>query len=232
VNPGRDCQRVSLTTDTKRRLWSESGGYCQNPSCAKPLFVDDSDTDFAEMAHIIPASAGGPRDVPMSNISPLERAHHRNIVVLCANCHTIVDKDPQRHPADLMTQWKERHQHLLEQAIGTPAYSSRRDTRASIAPLLAANKLIHQRYGPQAGEFSDSTAQQWTRHVRTTILPNSRAILRTLEKNRHLLSADEINTLDKFALHLLELEHRHLLGDWTAGSIRFPSAIECILEDD
>ena len=121
----RTCSRVALSNEDERRLWSESGGYCQNRACGRYLFADGSAVDFAEMAHIIPASTGGPRDVPAEEFPASERAQHDNIVVLCATCHTIVDKDPASYPARLMREWKEPHRDALERAFGTPTYSSR-----------------------------------------------------------------------------------------------------------
>jgi hypothetical protein len=129
-----------------------------------------------------------------------------------------------------MRQWKQRHRDLLERALGTPTYSGRAQARRHIAPLLAANRLIHVRYAPRPGEFSDAAAEQWHRHLRATILPNNRIILRVLERNRHLLTADELDTVDMFALHVRELEYRHLLNDWTAGSTRFPDRLSSILD--
>jgi hypothetical protein len=224
------CGRVALTTETKRRLWSESAGYCLNPSCAQYLFADGSDADFAEMAHIIPASTGGPRDIPTSELSGMDRAHHSNIAVLCANCHTIVDKDPGAYPSGLMIEWKRRHQVLFEQVLGAPIYASRSAALDRIAPLLAANRLIYERYGPKNDEFSESKVEQWRRHVRDTIVPNNRTILRVLENNKALLLGDEAETVSLFQLHVREFEYRHILNDWTAGSSRFPEGMKSILD--
>jgi hypothetical protein len=226
----RTCGRVALSTESKRRLWSESGGYCQNPSCARALFADGSDIDFAEMAPIIPATTHGRRDVPVDELSAQERAHHTNIVVLCANCHTVVDKDPDSHPAELMRKSKQRHKDLLERVLGTPRYSDRREARQHIAPLLEENGLIHRLYAPRPGAFSEAAAERWRGHMMARIIPNNRTIRRVLERNRHLLTGDELDTLAMFALHALELEHRHLLNDWTAESTRFPERMSSILD--
>jgi hypothetical protein len=228
----RTCGRVALSTESKRRLWSESGGYCQNPSCSNQLFVEGSNVDFAEMAHIISASTKGPRDVPVDHVSEQERAHPDNIVVLCANCHRVVDKDPESHPAELMREWKRRHKDLLEQALGTPRYSDRRQASQHIAPLLEESGQIHRRYAPRPGTFSEAAAEHWRRHLITTIIPNNRVILRVLNSNRHLLTRNEGHTVAMFALHARELEHRHLLNDWTAESSRFPERLNSILDLD
>ena len=45
------CERLPLSTPTKRRLWAEPGEYCQRPEYPNLLSPDDGDIDFAEMAH-------------------------------------------------------------------------------------------------------------------------------------------------------------------------------------
>lgn len=206
------CQRLTLSAHTKRMLWSESGGYCQRPQCAEFLFADDGDVDFAEMAHIVAATTGGPRDVPVIHLSDEERAHHSNIAVLCANCHTVVDKDPDDHPIVLMRQWKTRHQDKLRQAFGTPEFESRAQARAHVEPLLAQNRAVFDTYGPRQDDFSEERAALWRRHAVQTVVPNNAAVLRAVRQNRGLLSPAERDAADLFAIHVGELEARHVLG--------------------
>lgn len=223
------CRRLRLSTSTKRRLWSESGGYCQNPSCRCQLFTGESDADFAEMAHIIPASIGGPRDVPTTSMPLDQRAHHSNIVVLCANCHTVADKEPAAHPETLMRVWKNQHAALIAEALGTPTFTGRDQARRYIERPLAENRAIHENYAPAQGEFSDARANRWHNHVVRTIIPNNALIRRALTAHSHLLDDVEKRTVDRFVLHSSELEHRHLLNDWTAGASRFPDGLHTIL---
>jgi hypothetical protein len=230
--PRKTCERLPLSDATKRRLWSESGGYCANPECEVFLFDTDADIDFAEMAHIIAASSGGPRDVDVSQLSEEERAHHGNVVVLCASCHTKVDKAPDTYPIELLKQWKVRHEDMLQRVFGTPEFSTREEARAYVAPLLEENRVIFAQYGPIRGEFSESRAGQWRRHVIATIVPNNAAIGRVLKQNRSLLGPQERGVADLFAIHALEFAARHLLNDWTAGSTRFPEGMETIFEGD
>ena len=224
------CQRLTLSAHTKRMLWSESGGYCQKPQCAEFLFADDGDVDFAEMAHIVAATTGGPRDVPAIHLSDEERAHHSNIAVLCANCHTVVDKDPDNHPIVLMRQWKTRHQDKLRQAFGTPEFESRAQARAHVEPLLAQNRAVFDTYGPRQDDFSEERAALWRRHAVRTVVPNNAAVLRVVRQNRGLLSPAERDAADLFAIHVGELEARHVLGEWPAGTQRFPDGMATIFE--
>lgn len=217
---------------TKRVLWSESGGYCQNPACAVLLFDGGSDVDFGELAHIVAATSGGPRDVLVAELSAERRAHHDNVVLLCANCHTVVDKAPERYPAEQMRQWKARHREKLKTAFGTPKFATRVEARAHVELLLAANRVVHRRYGPVDDEFSEERAALWRRHVIGTVIGNNAAVDRVLRVNRDLLTSAERDVVDLFAVHVREFEARHLLGDWSAGTLRFPKMMDRLFEED
>ncbi|MFE5501347.1 HNH endonuclease [Amycolatopsis japonica] len=226
-------KRLPLTTQVKNLLWSESGGYCQNPKCRVELHlvVDGDRRHQAEFAHIIPAHTGGPRDVDDPTLSDYERAQPENILVLCPSCHTMIDKAPAAFPAAMLREWKQHSQRARTQAFGTPVFDARADARGHIEPLLEANKAVFDRYGPRAGDFDDDRADQWQRHVAGTIIPNNQQLQRVLHANRHLLTGEEKATFHTWAIHAKEFEERHLKGDWTAGSTRFPSAMATILED-
>lgn len=227
---GETCKRVPLTEATKRRLWGESGGYCSNPQCVAVLFDEAADVDFAEMAHIIAASTGGPRDVESAQFSGENRAHHSNVVVLCANCHTKVDKAPNAYPVEVLRDWKKKHEETLQRVFGTPQFPTREAARAFVTPLLEGNRAIFDQYGPAPGQFSEARAAQWHRHVIITIVPNNAAIGRVLKQNRALLGPQERRVADIFDIHAQELAARHLLGDWTSGSTRFPEEMSTIFE--
>jgi hypothetical protein len=221
--------RVRLSEHAKRQLWSESAGYCQNPACRNYLFAEEADVDFAEMAHVIPASPGGPRDLPINEVSLQARASPENIVVLCANCHTVVDKAPGLYAAEVMLEWKRRHIELLRTMFGTPQFDSRAEARRYIEPLMDANHAVHVQYGPTGDPYVMGNPELWQKHALTTIIPNNREIQRVLNANRHLLTDAEKQTVALFNLHIEQFERRHVLGDWTAGTERFPDAMQTVL---
>lgn len=224
------CGRLALSVPTKRRLWAESGGYCQNPECAIFLFTEE-ETDFAEMAHVIAASEGGPRDKPNIELSDEDRALPANIAVLCANCHTKVDKAPATYTAEMMHIWKENSANDIRALRGTPQFSTRSEARAHIELRLDENRAIFNSYGPSPEHNNDARASQWRRHVVRTIIPNNAQVHRVLKKNRDLLKARERETADLFSIHVTEFAARHILGDWAAGGTRFPDGMTTILED-
>ena len=70
--------RANPSANTRIRLFANSAGYCQNPACARALFVETAKGDavhFAEMAHLFAASNVGPR--ANTNLSEEGAAHMR-----------------------------------------------------------------------------------------------------------------------------------------------------------
>lgn len=224
--------RVRLTEYDKRRLWSESGGYCHDPACAAFLFGEDADADFGELAHIIPASPGGPRDVPIDEMSIPSRADHSNVLLLCANTHTVVDKAPDKYPVDLLRSWKDRHIDRLTALFSAPRFDTRSDALAHIEPLMMRNQAVHEHYGPTANPYASGQPALWRRQARSTIVPNNKTLVRVLNANRHLLTEAERSTLTLFELHAEQFENRHVLGDWTTGTERFPDGMSAMLRSE
>ncbi|MFC4859204.1 hypothetical protein [Actinophytocola glycyrrhizae] len=224
--------RVNPSVSSRRRLWGDSGGYCGNPACREYLFPDDLDVDFGELAHVIPASPDGPRGVPLDEVVAEDRAHHSNLVLLCANCHTTIDKAPAAYPVEMLHGWKQKRIDEIQIAVSTPTFQTRAEARAHLQGELETNRAIHTRYGPVGDPYRHGNPALWRRHARATIVPNNRKILRVLEANRHLLTRDEQEILAVYRLHVDQFEGRHVLEDFTTGTERFPEAIERILLDE
>ena len=89
---------------TRLRLFADSAGRCQKPDCLLPLFVDSpsATVHFAEAAHIVAASDSGPRGDQAVTVE--ERAAFDNLILLCSNCHAIVDKVEPDYPTELLQQ--------------------------------------------------------------------------------------------------------------------------------
>ncbi len=110
--------KASPNAATKLKLFTDSAGYCQNPECDNEIFPKGFENfpHIAEMAHIFAATDGGPRTD--MKLSKEERGAYKNIILLCANCHTLVDKTPQKHAAELMQSWKLEHEFRRQEAFG------------------------------------------------------------------------------------------------------------------
>jgi len=230
------CSRGAAAPDrnTTFRLFAASAGYCQNPACHRPLFVSVG-TDrihIAEMAHILAASNQGPRAV--NTMSAAYRGSFDNLILLCANCHIVIDKAPNQFPDTLLVGWKRDLQASLDQMFGAVAFPERKGVRKAIEPLLLQNRVIFDEYGPDASyrENPESEmASTWQRYMRERIIPNNRRILAILDVNRTHLMPDELRTLELFRQHILDLEARHLTDLSLGVQRRFPPEMDSIVTD-
>lgn len=229
------CSRgaASPNVHTQRRLFSGSAGYCQNPGCLNELFVDAAGTNIhiAELAHVFAANDGGPRADP--KLTEGERGAFENLIVLCANCHTKVDKAPDAYPDAMMLGWKRDHAKKLQGLFGAVAFNDRSVAHKAVNPLLVENRAIFDKYGPHidaARNPESGAAEQWKRKMLTRILPNNRRLLSIVDANRDLLRDDEKQTLELFRQHIDDLEAFHVAGIKANGSC-FPGEMANIFQD-
>ena len=222
--------RSSPDAQTKLRLFAESAGYCQNPNCELRLFSDKGKVDFhfAEVAHVIAAGDLGPRGKP--ELPPAQRNLYSNLILLCPNCHTIIDKATTIYSSKLLLCWKSGHVERIR-SVFRVSFDSRSDARARIEPLLTMNRRIHELYGPD-GEYrfnpEADEAVVWRRKVISQIIPNNYEVLRILDSNRGLLREAERVILEEFRQHVDDLSERHI-GDSNSVARRFPKRMNDIL---
>lgn len=228
------CSRGAASPDahTQKQLFAASGGYCQNPGCARHLFIDAAGQSIhvGEMAHIFAASNAGPRADPA--MREVERGAFDNLILLCANCHTMVDKAPDAFPDAMMLGWKRDHAKRLQAVFGVTVFDDRAAARAVIAALLDENRAIFERYGPHIDAARDpesGAAEIWRRKMLTKILPNSNRVLAQLDANKALPTGDEPRVIEDFRQHIDDLEATHIVGE-REDAAQFPAAMQTILE--
>jgi hypothetical protein len=224
---------ASPNAHTQRRLFAASGGYCQNPECANELFEDAAGKSFhiAEMAHVFAANDTGPRANPV--LTEEERGAFENLILLCANCHTKIDKAPEAYTDQMILKWKRDHASKLQGIFGVVQFDSRVTARQAVEPILAENHAIFDQYGPhiEAAKNPESgAAEQWERKMLTRILPNNRRLLTMLDANRLLLTTNERVLVEQYRQHTDDLEAFHIEGLREDAS-RFPVNFHNILED-
>ena len=180
---------------------------------------------FGELAHILPAMERGPRGSENSDVDP---ASTDNIVLLCANCHTIVDKAPEEFPVAILRGWQEKHVRKLEEAFGSVVAESREQCRGLVSPLLLQNRSVFVHYGPspERSDLGEEPVRVWRRKVREIVIPNNRRILALCDANRSLLEHSEIPIVELLRQHNDDLEARHFRGEVETSAIRFPEAME------
>jgi hypothetical protein len=230
------CSRGKANPDsvTKLRLFADSGGYCQKPGCAEPLFIDLASNciHIAEIAHIIAAGDEGPR--ADARTLGAQRGHYDNLILLCPTCHTTIDKAPDQFPDSLVTRWKRDHKQRIQHMFGAASYADRRLLRSRIESILVENRSVFDQYGPHLESMLDpesASAALWKRKVLTSILPNNRRLLAILDANRHLLTDRERAVLEEFRQHVDDLSARHLDIEYAGGGRAYPVGMNVIAQD-
>lgn len=102
----------NITQNTIKQLYALSRNVCANPNCKHkniPL-VDEKGNNIGVIAHITAASPYGPRYD--SSLTDDKRRDIKNLILLCADCNNIVDKDPETYTVDILSGWKKKHEQL------------------------------------------------------------------------------------------------------------------------
>ena len=217
------------TQQTKLRLFADSAGYCQNPSCHRPLFLNTGSQriHIAEIAHVFAANNQGPRANTL--LTEAERGAFENLILLCSNCHTTIDKAEADFPDRLLAAWKSDHGARLAKIFGAVHFASRTEVRAAIEPLLFENRALFEEYGPDLDYRENPESEMaatWQRNMRERIIPNSRRVLATLEANRDYMIDGEVRVLELFRQHIHDLEARHFIDAVDGPQRRFPKDMD------
>ena len=163
------------------------------------MFENGTITCIDELAHIIAQQENGARgkdELPFS-----QRDEYDNLIVLCPSCHTMVDKNPETFTTDTLKKWKREHEESIKRLMFAPLFQHREEARNALVLLLEENKTIFDTYGP----YSDNAKRNqfdteliWNRLTIQKILPNNRKIEAILEKNVHLMTANEKTAFNLF----------------------------------
>ena len=223
-----------IKRDVVVRLIGAAGGHCERPSCPTGwLWHELPNADavkLAEVAHIVAASDEGPRGD--AKVETSELASLANLILLCPNCHTIVDGAPEEYSVDVLRAWKADHERRLREFLSVRSFDFREDARKELSKILAQNKSVWDRYGPE----SDSAAtpegsRAWLRQVSEVIIPNNLRVSVLLDVNSNLLTPDELRVVAEFDNHRRALEDRHLGVDVGITAPRFPVDVENLFVD-
>ena len=106
--------RKTVPNHTRLKLWVKSAGRCEFGGCNKLVWRNDltlTDGNFGEVAHIIAASEEGPRGNEKSADLQIE---FDNLMLLCQRCHKEIDTNPDDYPAELLREWKWKHEDRIE----------------------------------------------------------------------------------------------------------------------
>ncbi len=114
-------------------LYVQAGGRCEFWGCNKYLLkhsVTQAVDNFGEIAHIVAFSKAGPRG--KTQPCPSDIHDLSNLMLLCDECHKLIDRRPDEYPVSVLREYKQQHEENVYHAIGI-----RRSLRTAIVCLEA-----------------------------------------------------------------------------------------------
>jgi hypothetical protein len=121
------------------------GGTCYWPGCPEPVirFVEGAPVNNLQIAHILAAEPGGPRDVP--GMTAEKRKAFSNLILLCHPHHTTVDKQrPQDFSPETLQKWKAEREKDHEAALSRLREVTPEGLQQVLAAVLAdRDKRLH-----------------------------------------------------------------------------------------
>ncbi|MBQ6616319.1 MAG: hypothetical protein IJH67_08115 [Thermoguttaceae bacterium] len=108
-NNKQNSQRDEISESDYRRLLLISLGTCANPNCNCALIREDG-SYIGQAAHICAARPGGPRYD--ENQTPEQRKSIDNFILLCNNCHRMIDDKAAwtKYSVEKLKDWKKQHE--------------------------------------------------------------------------------------------------------------------------
>jgi hypothetical protein len=89
------------------------------PECRIELFADATDYDpivvIGEIAHVAAIQDGGPRAAP--DMGAGQRNDYSNLILLCRNCHAVIDGQPGSHSVERLKALKSAHELWVRRSL-------------------------------------------------------------------------------------------------------------------
>lgn len=129
---------MAAPPNAKLIVWTKSGGLCSFTGCRMELLLEPdykSTIPLGEVAHIVAEQLDGPRGAHHFTLE--QRNQPANLMLLCPNHHTEVDKAPQLYTIERLMEFKRAHEHWVRQSLSNgPNFRGK--------PILAVPPLVQE----------------------------------------------------------------------------------------
>jgi hypothetical protein len=201
-----------MTQKDIKLLWGRAGNRCsmcryelshETPSSHKYL--------LGEQAHIIGESESAPRGE--SPLSREQRNSYHNLILLCPNHHTEIDKNVNEWPVEKLHQAKSQHELWVSETL-----SSQSDVTAQAHQIIASSiidKIVTAcRLDEWEGwtSFALSPEQQWTNGM-------NHELYQLVKDTQKTLWPDELDELKRACLTLSQAAYRASETFWSNAEL-------------
>jgi hypothetical protein len=111
-------ERINISRDindtTRVLLCVRAGGRCEFDGCNKYLFrhhLTHAEENFSQMAHIVAFKPDGPRG--KSGKRPNDINNVENLMLLCPECHHLIDRRPEDFSRETLEKYKKDHEERI-----------------------------------------------------------------------------------------------------------------------
>jgi HNH endonuclease len=231
---------MAISDKSIKLLWSNAAGRCSFPGCDKRLSVEQAAETapytLGEMAHIKGKNPGSNRYDSKQNDD--ERDSYQNLILLCPNHHTQIDKPENEniYEVEWLIDAKSSHEAWVILTLTVGKIVTIDQLKNHIGRLLSDNCQAWLKYGPnsdlaQRNPNSDSLYQLWISERLSTIVPNNRAVTKLLADHRMLFPRTQQSIISKFLSHAKSYE------SWVQDDIpyqgveRFPVDFDALIRE-
>lgn len=121
-------------------LFVRAGGRCEFDGHNKYLLRHSltlGDGNFGQMAHIVAFSAGGPRSEKKHSAQSVNSVD--NLMLLCPECHKLIDMHPEQYTTKTLKQFKQRHEKRIYRLTAT---HPDRQTKVVVLKSMIASRAV------------------------------------------------------------------------------------------
>lgn len=191
---------MGVTEKDIKLLWGRAAERCSFPDCKTRLTQDkklaSSSFPLGEQAHIIGENESSPRG--RSNLTEAERNSYFNLILLCPNHHTIIDKNPEDYTVEKLHLLKDQHEYWVQHRL-----SEGKDLHKTAQDIIYADLIDAT---AEACQF-DSWDKWASRALSTNMNWDEDAHERIFKFYNKILGAIWPNTLPELECALKKLAH-------------------------
>jgi hypothetical protein len=186
--------RKPPTPKTLKRLFSLSGNMCANPKCEN-VIVNHKGSVIGRVCHIAAAEKGGPRFNP--KLSSEEARAFENLILLCANCHVVVDEEEATYTVHRLQGWKSAHEARfasIEEKLRTAYLDTISEETSASAITIPKDLNAFSKHLEEAGVPHEidggapAEIEQYARRLRN-LTTNDRLLMRAIIEKCFVLPA-------------------------------------------
>lgn len=109
---------ASIPVKDQKILWARAAGRCSMPECRIELTMEKLERGhltYGEMCHIVGEKEKAARGKSLMPFD--ERNRYHNLILLCANHHTIIDEDVTKYPVEILHKIKVEHEQWVSDSL-------------------------------------------------------------------------------------------------------------------